>query len=181
MSDSLDDPFALLGLPRRFDISPGQLQAAYLKRAAELHPDRVPDPIRQAQAAQEAARINDAKTVLADDERRANVLLRLIGGPSKEQDKSLPDDFLQQMMEVRQEMAEALAGDNQLQRAQLEQWADQQREHYRTTVGKLFAKAGNGVRPLTPDTLHEIRLQLNAWRYIERMIEQLDPDYKSQI
>ena len=28
-----------------------------------------------------------------------------------------------------------------------------------------------------PEALREVRTRLNAWRYIERLIEQLDPDY----
>jgi len=31
--------------------------------------------------------------------------------------------------------------------------------------------------PPDPALLGEIRTQLNAWRYIERLIEQLDPQY----
>ncbi|MCI0365779.1 MAG: DnaJ domain-containing protein [Phycisphaerales bacterium] len=176
MSDSVDDPFALLGLPHRFEISSDQLQVAYLKRAAALHPDRFPDPIRQAQAAQDAARLNRAKAVLADDEQRANALLRQLGGPVKEQDKSLPEGFLVEIMEVRQAIEEAPASNDPSQREHFEKWAHQQRGHYKSLVAQLFAGG-----PPDSQSLREIRLQLNAWRYIERLIEQLDPDYKLQL
>lgn len=174
----IDDPFALLGLPRQFEITAAQLQAAYLKRAAAHHPDRITDPIEQAEAARHAARLNDARAILADDERRANALLQLLGGPTKEQDKSLPDGFLMDMMDVRQQMEEMLARNDPEQRQRLEQWALQQRQDYINTVSSLFKKVGESTQP-SDELFREIRMQLNAWRYIERMIEQLDPDYQS--
>ena len=42
------------------------------------------------------------------------------------------------------------------------------------TVNRLFDALGE--RPDAP-ALAAIRRELNAWRYIERLIEQLDPDY----
>jgi hypothetical protein len=43
-----------------------------------------------------------------------------------------------------------------------------QRGEYEGRVARLFAQGAETV---------EIRRELNAWRYIERLIEQLDPNY----
>src|SRR5262245_39672932 len=118
-----NDPFALLGLPREYELTAGAMQAAYLRLSATLHPDRVRDPVEQQAAAARAAQLNDARAILVNDERRADALLRLVGGPSKEQLKALPDGFLQEMMQVRMEMEEALAGGTAAERSRLEQWA----------------------------------------------------------
>jgi molecular chaperone HscB len=177
----VDDPFAVFGLPRQFELSRSQLQVAYLNRTARLHPDRFTEPIQQAEAAQESARINDARTLLADDEKRANALLRLLGGPSKEQDKSLPDGFLMEMMDVRQAMDQAMQSNDPVERKRFEDWAQQQRDHHRQAVSRLFTQLQRHPSSSMPkELLSEIRLNLNAWRYIERMIEQLDPDYNIQ-
>jgi molecular chaperone HscB len=169
-----EDPFALLGLPRTFNISMADLQAAYLKRTAALHPDRVSDPALQHEAARQAARMNDARNTLANDEQRANALLILLGGPTREQDKSLPESFLIDMMEIRQELEHALqTGDEQVQK-RLKHWAHDQRNVYITTLTDLFESARSES---DQSTLREIRRQLNGWRYIERMIEQLDPEH----
>ncbi|VAX39312.1 hypothetical protein MNBD_PLANCTO03-1115, partial [hydrothermal vent metagenome] len=57
--------------------------------------------------------------------------------------------------------------------------AGEQRRSYIERIGRLFAEAGAGGEGLASDTapavLDEIGRQLNAWRYIERMIEQF-PD-----
>jgi molecular chaperone HscB len=170
MSGATIDPFALLGLPRAYRLDAGQLQSAYLRRSAALHPDRISDPLLQAEAARQAAMINDARAILGDDESRANALLSLLGGPAKEQDKSLPGGFLIEMMQVREDMESVLASDGPAERSRLEQWAQSRRDEYSQHVGALFE---NALRAPEAETLREIRRTLNAWRYIERMIEQL--------
>lgn len=168
------DPFALLGLARSFAIDAKQVQRAYLKRVSSLHPDRETDPIRQAEVAREAAAVNDARRTLLDDEARANTLLDLLGGPAKEDDKSLPDGFLMEMMEVREDMEQAIASGEEAERARVMDWAAEQRAGHIARLTPLFASAAE--QP-TDEVLAEIRRELNAWRYIERMIEQLDPAY----
>jgi molecular chaperone HscB len=164
------DPFTLLGLPRSFDIDPGVLQAAYLRRAAALHPDRLTDPLAQTHAQREAAALNDARAALADDEQRANVLLALLGGPAKDQDKSLPEGFLIEMMEVREAMDAALATGDAAERDRLDRWAREHRQAHVENVRAGFA--GLGAAP-APGQLAALRRELNAWRYIERMLQQL--------
>jgi len=167
-----DDPFALLGLPRRFAIDAAQLQAAWLRRTASLHPDRITDPMQQAEAARNSARINDARNVLHDDEQRANVLLSLLGGPAKEQDKSLPDGFLMDILEVRQQMEEAQASGDEPELRKFEAWANEQRTQYMSQLIPLFDAVADSPDPAI---LREIRQLLNGWRYIERMREQVRP------
>jgi len=172
----VDDPFALLDLPRRFDIDREALQAAYLRQSAALHPDRYFDPIEQAEAAERAAALNRARAELIDDERRANVLLALLGGPGKEQEKALPDGFLMEIMEIRQAMEEILATGDAAKRRDLEAWADHERHALLEKIVRLFRQAtADASAPPAPGLLREIRIELNALRYIERMIEQLAP------
>jgi DnaJ-domain-containing protein 1 len=160
-----EDPFARLGFAQLFDIDPAQVQRAYLKRCADLHPDRMRDPLLQAEAARESARLNEARAVLLDDEKRANALLALMGGPGPSEDKSLPDGFLMRMMEVRQELEAAAQADHE----RLAAWAEAERAGHIERVRALFAA------PDAAGGLEAIRVELNAWRYIERMIEQIDP------
>jgi molecular chaperone HscB len=166
----VDDAFAVLGLPRTFDIDKDALQAAYLKRSAAMHPDRLRDPIEQARVEREAAVLNDARALLADEEQRANLLLTLLGGPAKQQDRSLPAGFLQQMMTVREEMESALADQDGRERTRMEHWASEQRRQHVATVRTLFEGMPD---PPQADRLAAIRQELNAWRYVERMLQQL--------
>jgi molecular chaperone HscB len=169
------DPFALLGVPRRFDLDRAALQSAFLRASARWHPDRETSPARALEAAAHAARINDAHRTLGDDERRADALLRLLGGPTKEQETSLPDGFLVDMMTTREEMESALAAGDPKRRAELQQWAAARRGEFIRVVAMLFDEQS---RAPESSRLRAIRVQLNAWRYIERMLEQLDPDHR---
>lgn len=167
------DAYEILGLPLKFSLAAGELEGAYLSRAALVHPDLVGDDPDE--AARLAARLNDAKRTLEDPERRANALLAKLGGASKEQDRSLPAGFLMEMMETRQEI-EAAAGDP-ARTAHWRAWASEQRAGYQARIGVLFERACSAP---TPDVLLAIRTELNAWRYIERLIEQLEPGYDPQ-
>ncbi len=164
------DPFDTLGLDPRFGLTDAQIEHAYLARIASAHPDRDADN----RALGDAAALNEARKILLDPERRAGALLKRLGGPDAAEDKSLPDGFLMEIMETRARIEQELADDPSEQtRAEWEAWAEQQRGAYARRVSDLFDRAAGG----DTDALGEVRTQLNAWRYIERLIEQLDPDY----
>lgn len=170
MSTDSEDPFDLLGIEPAFELDIASLRGVVRRRIAMQHPDRISDPFAQAEAVRDVARLNQAWAVLENQERRANLLLERMGGPAASEDRSLPPAFLQQMLEVREDMEQALASGDPEQRARVEAWADSERDRLRSAVGELFQRSGRGE-----DLAREIRLQLNEWRYIERMIEQLNP------
>lgn len=166
-----ESAFELLGVPARFDLPEGLVQRAWLAQAARLHPDRAgaaPD------AAAAIARLNEAKRILDNPEERANALLARLGGPAKEEDQSLPDGFLAEMLGRREEIEAAIASGDPGARRQWDEWAARERAGYIDEMARLFREAGPSP---SPESLRAIRVKLNAWRYIERLIEQLDPEY----
>lgn len=166
----MPDPFQTLGLPPRFDLNEADLHARFIQASAANHPDRYTDPVDQADAAERAAEINHAYAVLADPERRADALLTRLGGPAKDQDKSLPPDLLIDMMETRERMEDAVAENDRPQLDQLRAWANHQRETHLKMIAELFA---DNPHALPPDTAKSIRLELNTLRYIQRMLDQM--------
>lgn len=162
MTSDHNDPFDLLGLPPRFELDGAALERAWLQRTAALHPDLGEGD------ADALARLNQAKEALADPERRAALVLARLGGPDKEQDRTLPPAFLAQMMEIQEsiEAARAESGDVD----QWRRWADAEREKIIQRVGSAFDRISD---PPTPDQLKAIRVELNQWRYVERVLEQL--------
>lgn len=164
----MPDPFDVLGLPARFDVDPASLHAAWLRGSALLHPDAshaggAPNDERLARLAD----LNRAKSVLADPIHRAEALLERLGGPAKDADKSLPDGFLLEMLDVREQVEQA--GEDQDEINRWEAWAERRRAEAVRTVSGLFDAHASGVS----GALTDIRRELNAWRYIERMLEQL--------
>jgi molecular chaperone HscB len=167
----MSDPFDILGLPAAFALDGAEIDRAYLARSAALHPDLAAG---DAEAPRKMAALNQAKRALEDPERRANVLLARLGGPAKEADRSLPPGFLMDMMETREAIEAAVRSGDPSQRRQWEGWAEDRRREAIMEVGSMFGGLGT---PPAAEGLRAIRTRLNAWRYIERLIEQLDPDY----
>ncbi len=171
----IQDPFDALGLPPRFDLEIEDIERAYLARAAALHPDLASGDAEARELGERAsAALNGARRVLRNAERRAGALLSRLGAPDKGEDRSLPDGFLIEILEVREQVESAQASGDPEQVARWEAWGEQERARYTELVSGLFGALGEAP---APEALREIRTKLNAWRYIERLIEQLDPDY----
>ena len=163
----MEDPFARLTLPRRFYLADAEIESAYLRAVGGAHPD-APG------GGADAGAINAARTALRDPEARADALLLLLGGPSRAEQRGLPDGLLMEMMEIRQQIEREIAEQGALARARWEAWAEQRRAERLQIIGGQFGALGD---PPDPARLRDIRVQLNALRYIERLIEQLDPEY----
>ncbi len=173
-----DDPFTRLGFEPRFDLTPSAIRSKAVRAAARLHPDRASDPVDARRRSGELSAVNEAAAELEDDEKRANALLNILGGPSASEDRSLPDGFLEDMLEIRMDLESVISSGDESGRIRLAQWAEEQREKYKAAVAKLFGAEGKAIEE---SVRLEIRGQLNIWRYIERMIEQLDPSEGSSM
>ncbi|MEM9372012.1 MAG: hypothetical protein AAGA55_00070 [Planctomycetota bacterium] len=163
------DPFQALGVDRRFDLDAGEIEAAFLRRLTGAHPD-----VAGEGASSAAADLNEARAALIDPERRASVLLSLLGGPDAARVRELPDGFLLGIMELRAEIEQDLEGGDPDSRSRWERFAAARRGEHIQTVQELFD--GLGDEPGS-EALASLRVELNAWRYTERLIEQLDPGY----
>lgn len=167
------DPFDILGLSPRFDLDEAEIQRAYLRRVAAVHPDSM--GLGGGSGDEAAVELNAARAVLSNAEQRAEALLARLGGKPAFQDKSLPPGYLAEIMELREEAEIQLAGDaDGTARAAWRARAAERRESHVASLRALFANASvGGMAALTA-----IRMELNAMRYTERLIEQLDPAYR---
>lgn len=161
-----DDPFDRLGVAAEFVIDEDALRRRWLSLAAKLHPDVAAD---SEEAGRDLARVSAAYGVIANPESRADALLVRLGGPSREDCRDLPAGFLMEMMAVREELEEAVAEGDEAAIARLRVWAAQQRARFIEEMKGAFAGLGESA---SAEKLRGIRERLNAWRYIERMIEQ---------
>jgi len=165
------DPFDELGLHPAFEIDSSRIEAAYLSRAAAMHPDLAGD---DPESSDRASALNWAKAILDHPEKRADALLIRRGGPTKEADKSLPAGFLMSILETREQVEEAVTARDPVAIGRWRAWAHGQRSDFIGRVGAMFMAI---AQTADPRGLARIRHELNAWRYIERLIEQLEPGY----
>jgi molecular chaperone HscB len=102
--------FELFGLPQRFALELPELQAAYRRMQAVVHPDRFAaagDTERRI-AMQLATRVNEALRTLADPGRRAAYLCERHGVPLQaETNTAMARDFLAQQMAWREALEDA--------------------------------------------------------------------------
>jgi molecular chaperone HscB len=169
------DPFSVFGPPHRYEVDLGEVDRLYLECSAGLHPDMLgeagfSDLGGDGVAAGEFAELNQARQVLANPEQRAVALWKLWGGV---EDKGLPPGFLMEMMEIRERIEGFQASTDAASVAEWEVWAQDRRAEYQRRVGDLFGKLTDGS-PSNDTVLKTIKLELNAWRYVERLIEQLN-------
>lgn len=173
------NPFHVLGLPRSVELDRARVQQAYLARSSALHPDlHADDPELESAAAE----LNKAREMLLDDEQRLTALWKLLVaesplGPDIQravlEDKSLPPGFLMEMMETREEIERATATADRSALDRWEQWGAEQRAGYINTVSRLLAPLLETPRAASHRALADVKAQFNAWRYIERLLEQL--------
>ena len=104
------DPFAVLGLPRRFAMDLKQAEARHLELSKTLHPDRYAGaaPNERKLALSRAVEVNEAWRALRDPIKRAEAILTLAGKKVGETNEPKPSPaFLMEVMEAREELEEA--------------------------------------------------------------------------
>lgn len=172
----LTDHFTLMGLPRTFHLDEAELQRKFFALNRHVHPDRQGDAnpeMRQLSLAMSAA-VNNAYRTLKDPSLRAAYLLELLGGKSSAADKSVPDGFLNTMMMMQEELADAKAGGEAAEAARLRAVLTRQRDGLIGCIAELFDRYDQavGCEGIRRDVLAEIRQQLNAISYVRKLLSQ---------
>ncbi len=168
--DTAASHFARLGLPPRFDLDPAQLEASYLALAQAHHPDRAAaaDVSARRAALEASAAINEAHRVLRDPVRRAEYLCKLGGVDLDSTDRErgaphMPAAFLAEMIERREELAQARARGFAALDALRERTADQ--------TAQCFARA---TAALAAADIRAAAIALVERRYLQRLLDEID-------
>lgn len=163
------DDFTLLGLPRTFELTRAQLDAAWKALQAKVHPDRfaAEGGASQRLAMQWAVRVNEAHQRLKDPLKRAAYLCELAGAPVGAHDNTaMPSEFLMQQMMWREALEEATTA-SEVQ-ALSDKVTAQRGERLARISGLLGADA------LTPVRAGEAAQEVRALMFIDRLLEEVD-------
>jgi len=175
---SMTDYFTLLGLPRRYDIDPQELRRKFFALNRHAHPDFHVGESSEVQqlSLQVSAGINDAYRTLLDPASRAAYLLELLGGKSSAEDKSVPDGFLETMMMLQEDLAEAKAGGNADEMRRIVDVLRTQHDGLIRRIGQLFEEYQEAITcaAVRSDLLDAIRRQINAVSYVRKLLSQTD-------
>jgi molecular chaperone HscB len=174
--------FERLGLPRRFLLTPGEIEHNYLARSREVHPDRyqLGTAAQQRVSLELSAGLNEAYTTLRDPFRRAEYLLGLNGGPSAAESKEMSPAFLEEMLELRMEIEELReTGDaSSPSRAAMQRQLEERREKLLSQIAAQFGRleALPTEVPERKSHLLHVRQLLNAAKYIQGLLRDLRAD-----
>jgi molecular chaperone HscB len=163
---SSSDAFGLLGLPAQFDLDPTVIERAFFDRSKELHPDRFASaPAAERVAALSKSRaLNDAYAILKKPVARAEYLLAQAGVTIGENERLADAAFLMEILELREELAEARVAK---QMATVEKLAGTMKARRKAVVDSLA--------PLfDANDLTAIKNQLITLRYLDRYLEECD-------
>ena len=165
------DPFAALGLEMGQTVDPEALRKLLLTLQRRMHPDffgDAPEEVR-ALAERNTAELNAAHRVLADDFRRADLLVARLGGPDEESERQMPAEFLMEVLEWNEtlEAARDAGSDERL---------DSLESELRGRRGATMEQIEGALTPLPEpgsSGLTDIRRALNAVRYLDRTLHTL--------
>jgi molecular chaperone HscB len=162
----MPDPFETLGVEPQFQLDLAALEQRHRDLSRALHPDRyagAPAAERRL-ALGRAIDVNEAFRVLKDPVRRAEALLARGGVPVGEtREPKPPPDLLIEMMELREELADAGRAKDL---ARVHQLAERMRGRQRAVEGRLAqALANRDLNPALP--------ALGELRYIRRFLDEV--------
>ncbi|HTQ47343.1 MAG TPA: Fe-S protein assembly co-chaperone HscB [Polyangiaceae bacterium] len=104
------NPFAVLGIPARFDVDLASVEKQHRELSRALHPDRfaAATPSERQAALGKAVEVNEAWRIVRDTIRRAEALLVLNGVDVTEEGSPTADlEFLNEMLEQREALDDA--------------------------------------------------------------------------
>jgi len=163
------DHFALLGLPRQYQLDREQLDRNWREAQAKVHPDRhagASDAEKRV-VLQWASRVNEAYRVLRSPLLRARYLCELAGHDIQaENNTAMAPAFLMQQMEWREELDEAKADSSGEQLATLDARLD-------TASREMSADLGRLLDAETVDYGAAVS-RVREWMFIERLIEEVE-------
>lgn len=163
------DPFAILGLPRRYDLDQAALDRRYRDLQQALHPDKytAAGASERALTLHKAMEVNEAYRVLRDDQARAEALLALLGAVPDPKEPADPE-LLMEMMELREALSEAREQGQAERVAALAADVGDQAAAARAELASAFAAVSGDAR-----TLERARALTSRLRYYRRFLDEV--------
>lgn len=169
-------PFEVLGLAPAFDVDRAEIERRVRRFGRLTHPDffATRDAPARARAEANTAALNSARQLLLDDHARADWLVQHLGGPDEASVRQMPQAFLAEVLEWNELLEEARRPplDDRLRRrvVSLENELGERRLELVARLRKLFAP----LPERGSARLNEVRLELNALRYLDRTLAEVE-------
>ena len=175
LGDDLDrsGPFEVLGLPPGYEIDPQDLRRRLLRFSRLVHPDffASASPEEKHRAEHAAAVLNASFARLADGPDRADFLVRNLGGPDETAERTMPKEFLMQVLDWNETLEAARGGTVGADHLEgLRRELEARRAEALLAISKLLVP----LPPAGSPGLAEVRQRLNAVRYVDRALAEIE-------
>ncbi len=169
--------FELFGIAPGYEIDLAELRRKYLGLSRSIHPDVAGrDSSKQRKQSLElSSGLNRAYETLRNPAARAEYLLRLAGGPSAAEDKSVSGELLGEVMMLREEIEEAAASADHAMLASIRGNVKQRQEEDLAGIARLCAHEGWNDASIRT----ELRRRLNAIKYWNNLLDQIPTEVEA--
>jgi molecular chaperone HscB len=169
-------PFESLGLAPSVRVDTADLRKRLVRASRLTHPDffGAGDQATRALAERNTARLNAAFETLSEPARRADWIVRSLGGPDENAERAMPKAFLVEVLEWNELLEEARAAQTDpalaARLAELEASLREKRAEALAALDRLL----DPLPPAGSPKLREARAELNAIRYVDRALAELE-------
>ncbi len=173
--DRAPNPYVAFGLPLAFELDKDALRKKQLQLTRLMHPDFFggQNAALRSLAERNTAELNHAYELLKDDAARADWLVRELGGPREEDVREMPREFLLEVLDWSETLAEARDTEPKSpERARLAPLRSELVARRKGLLTRVAAALDPLPEPNSP-ALATIRRDLNAVRYIDRALSDI--------
>ena len=170
------DHFKVMGLPHCFEIDSVELENRYQRLTLEMHPDFFgAAPEKQKRLSEKSSvMLNAAYSTLREPASRARYLLLLLAREKNLQTDALPEGFLQEMFIFQESLDEMLESGDQSALCKMNKELQNRYTFIESNYGALFKKFETS--PDNPEILQQLQTQLNAERYLRRLLDRINSE-----
>jgi molecular chaperone HscB len=167
------DYFSLFGLPVQLDVEQKELRAKYLELSRRTHPDyfATSGAAAQEDALQATAELNKAFKTLSNREETIRYVLEQKGLIEQDEKYKLSPDFLMEMLEINEAIAELAFEKDPAQEAAVRNQIKQIENDMYTPVAAIVESYAEGIT--TKEELLQVKDYYFRKKYLERLEQQL--------
>ena len=171
--DSEIDLFEVMGIAIDFEINSEELEERYLRLSLQLHPDFFgAAPEEEKRTSEKASAIlNTAYNTIREPTSRAGYLLFLFSKERKQNERSLPDGFLQEIFILQESLDELLESSDSFALKKMNEDLLARHKDIESYYAPLFRKFKD--LPEDFNILQNLQTHLNAARYLRRLLDRI--------
>ncbi|MFT5733766.1 MAG: molecular chaperone HscB [Planctomycetota bacterium] len=163
-------PFAILGLEVTFDVDTKDARKRLRRTAHKVHPDfyATAGEAQRELAEQNNAILNRAYEIVVDDVRRADWIVRHLGGPGEKDFGCMHQEFLLEVMDWNETLDENEPGSEEFDALDADLKAE--RRHLIESIAGYLTPLPDPKTSEGTEALKDVRKDLNALRYVDRAL-----------